>query len=845
MNLISKSNTGVITTTNITDNVLTGFSFVEKLDDSLDIGQLVVRGLTSSTPYTMFDTIQCLYNSTEVFSLRVAGDSVSLISKRPKLYEHTLTLIEHTKILELFKISGKTFTQPTDGTIRYYLYDVLEDLRLTTPFETASNLNTTRLFEMPVGDLKSLLETTTSPEFTFKEITFREALTQVCGYIDGIPRLVRESDGTLRLHLDFTNELQDLISSTDDFISESKTQDIEFYATQIESNALNLVSDTLLEESVEVYPSNNNFVTARSDTFIFDFLKSYIPTPKPIYNISKLETRVNVRVSTNSSTGDPIVIYINGYYDVDITDRLLEFQNYKTQPTDIANNMLSGVYAQSNTIYYKYGEKNITHNATVGIFDTDVVIEKLITIRIFEQLEEAGSLPIGYISTSLVYDFLDSDNPDSFMYRTSYVPIPKETRINIDRQDITDVNKNSMIISNQQSRVVNLENFTNNIQGKINRIGNSELSLSNRVSTPLSTSIYNISDYTEDIYIITQKEQIFFKDYVDVKYGLSRNYNMISRFIAVNSEIRQWEIGEFNTLNRNLIYKEYVEIDVVDSGDGSNTSQLFQTEGRTAFIETFKPSSLYSPVRLGVATGSSFLDDVLVSFSSNGGGNSLLFNWKFEDNINAGNYKEEINSQVAINYVPYANSLGISTNLSLYFADELAIPSTDAEYVTRANEFPITDVSLISNTYLKNNTVFELYKDSREVIGGTIHQQIISKRPDGVILGRWLSLRNRLVSENPPTVIRLYVYSNGIKYNRTDTFGIKAGFDAMVIPTLIINPTSNKITVSSGSLSSSNSSWALTDENDKILLAVNQDGTLLDTITFDFNNKRSGVNYKY
>ena len=65
-------------------------------------------------------------------------------------------------------------------------------------------------------------------------------------------------------------------------------------------------------------------------------------------------------------------------------------------------------------------------------------------------------------------------------------------------------------------------------------------------------------------------------------------------------------------------------------------------------------------------------------------------------------------------------------------------------------------------------------------------------------------------------------------------------------PLITVDGTTNlNVTVSGSGLNSSVVSWVITDENDYILIGVNQDGELLDTITFDFVNKRSGVNYKY
>ena len=840
VNLVSKSNLDVITTTNISDKIPTGFSFTELLDDTLDTGSIVVRGLTTSNPYTMFDTIEVYEDTSLIFSMRIAGDSVTLISKRPKLYEHTLTLTEHTKILELFTVSAKTFTQPTDGTIDYSLFDVIDTLRLTTPLETSLNLLTTRLFVMPTGALDTYLKSIDAPEFTFNNLTLREALKQVCDYVDGIPRLVRKTNGDYELAIDFVSELKAIIDvDGDNILSEATNQDISLYATQIESESLNLVNDALPSEIVEIYPSGNGYITYRKDTFLQkDFGGSYITTPKPIYNVEKVVCLTDITV-TLTGVG---TTYYNGYTEIDIIDRIVEKKEYDLLEYDGGD---ASIKYKSTTLFYNYKQKNITLGIEYGFQDLFTAVYNVLEVSIYNQGIADGSIPSGTDIGALTFTF--NDNKDQFMYKTHYIPIPKATRINIDRNNLSDVNKNSVMLANQQARVINLENFTNNLQGKINRIGNSDLELKHRALSYNSSIVYNIGDYTDEYYIITTKESIFFKDYVRINYGLTKDFNKVSSFIGVNSEIRQWDISEKNTVDRKLVYKEYVEIDVVASGNGSSDSKFFTTDGRETFLDTFKASSTLEPVRGGMMNGTDIPVTVILPMSSNGGGNSLIFTWELPDNKTAGFTKEDFVpasgiTQTAKRFIPYATDDGKSEDIEIHMYDTFG-GSTPANQITRAELVPETSTTYINKTLMVNTDKLIVKKDNREVLGGTIQQQIIAKRPRDIIIGRWLSLRNRLVSENPPTTLKIYRYNNGFKFNQSHNFDVPTGYfsSGTTIPTIdVIN---NKITISNAL--STDSAWCISDENDKILLAVNQDGTLLDTITFDFNNKRSGVNYKY
>ena len=947
--LTRNQSTGAITRTDFTQYVVNGFSVVEKLDESLDIGTIVLYGLpdTSSTPLAMFDTIEIKDGSTVLYSMRIAGDNVRMISKNPISYEHTLSLVEHTKILEQYIINGKTFRQPTDGSTLYTLADVIDVLNNTTPLEVIGNLSTTRLFEFGIStDYFSLLDSIESPEFTFKDITFREALTQVAGYVDAIPRLKLNSSDELELTFDFVNELKTLIASESDFLERTAQQDISLHATTIESDVLNLVNDSDLNESVEIYPTKGAYISGRSDKYIFNILDSYAPTPKKIYSIQKFYikpkqivvqglgayatydsrnkfdyyadstyfptvgiediyyvdiddseqvyewtgsayatvptttdgTRPKVRFCSSTSLfpftssiwrdNDFFVArdsgfayrydgvstylkldYIDEYGDLvlECSNRIFEENIYRIQDVDSKINATDRLdpdkFYQSNTLYYTYRQKNILLGNTTGVWDTTTSIEIVARLQAFYMLQEDG-----YIGSTEDYDdyfvnFIDSNPYDYFSYQTHYVPVPNSVRLSIDREDNSDVEYNSTIISNQQSRIVNFENFTNNLYGRVNRIGNSELQLSNREVS--STDLYNIGDYTDDLYIITEKEIVFFRDYVYANYSLSKNYNMISKFIGVNSEIRQYEIAEQDTLDRKIVYSEYIEVDIDTSGTGSDTSKFDNGTFITGFMDTFLVSSQLEPIRGAIFDSSETTNNLICDISSNGGGNSLVFDWQFPSNQFVAENIDNINSQRARNFVSYVNSSGRMTSFKLYFYNKLITDGFNPDLnLELADNYPITDLDFIHTEYLSNSSGNNFYtlKDSAEIIGGTIAFKIKPVDVNKVIIGRWLSRRNRLVNENPPTSIKLY-YSTSEKLGRTDTFDIPSTYTnyGTVSPTL--SYTNKTITINE--ISSVWTSWALTDENGKVLIGCNQDNEQLDTITFDFLNKASDIKYKY
>ena len=143
--IVTKDNSGTIVRTDVTSSTLIGFSVLENLDESLDFGSLVLSPMTKSDAYGLFDSVEIDIDGVTKFSQRISSDTVELVSKNPLLYKHTMQLIEHTKILELFTISGYTLTQPLVGTQKT-VYDAIETLRNTYPLEVTSLVSSTRLF---------------------------------------------------------------------------------------------------------------------------------------------------------------------------------------------------------------------------------------------------------------------------------------------------------------------------------------------------------------------------------------------------------------------------------------------------------------------------------------------------------------------------------------------------------------------------------------------------------------------------------------------------------------------------------------------------------------------------
>jgi hypothetical protein len=120
-----------------TDRVEIDISFVEKLNRELDEGYISIPHSFRARPFSMFDIVDILWDEELIFSGRISMDRVGVASFNDRLYNHEISIVEHTKVLEKYIIKGKTFTRPLDSSYGtpYTLLEVLQILRNTNPLE--------------------------------------------------------------------------------------------------------------------------------------------------------------------------------------------------------------------------------------------------------------------------------------------------------------------------------------------------------------------------------------------------------------------------------------------------------------------------------------------------------------------------------------------------------------------------------------------------------------------------------------------------------------------------------------------------------------------------------------
>ena len=95
------------------------------LDRTLDFGSIDIPFLVQKEAFPMYSLVEITRDNGYEEAYLLSGDVVKISSYNPVLYSHTIQLVEYTKKLENYLITSATFTQPTDGSLRYSYYDVL------------------------------------------------------------------------------------------------------------------------------------------------------------------------------------------------------------------------------------------------------------------------------------------------------------------------------------------------------------------------------------------------------------------------------------------------------------------------------------------------------------------------------------------------------------------------------------------------------------------------------------------------------------------------------------------------------------------------------------------------
>lgn len=461
------------------------------------------------------------------------------------------------------------------------------------------------------GSQAELFDKVLAPQFAFTKSTLRECLQQCGKVIHGEPRIDigTNADGSFYYLVKF-----DLYGQTEQsniyskkYIAKTVSQAIDSYATHLDSNAENLVNQLDKYGGVIVEPYAGGYKTVRTESLYVRITDEnmMIPTQYPIYSIEKLECGV---IPQNETAATP---------PIDITNWVFESTLYNSQLSSYSSEY---PYSKAFGLMYTQGQKGITALNFKPENPISSVFENYAIVNILESATNKN------INITTGYPLL--------AFRVTYTPF-YNSRVSQTKVNYQDYPYGAALIYNQQANVIESRYYGENLKGAIARIGNVEKSI-----TFILARFSEIPEagqmYDADYYISAVSVE-FMPTYIKCTIGLSKDFNRLSQYIGISSVKRFSEVSQTQSVERNLLYREYVVIgDQIETDVGLRIGATMLS----AIGNTFTQQYTYSPLTNVLAWGKTYqgsdLPCVSLPVVSSAFGNSIAFSWEYEDNYSAG-----------------------------------------------------------------------------------------------------------------------------------------------------------------------------------------------------------------
>lgn len=784
----------------------------------------------------------------QVIDFYILRDVPSIIGKRENTYLHKVEIIETTKKLEKLDVPLLTFTVSSDSNIvNYTLATAIERvLRCCKSFYDIQTKDDTTFSNKDINNffldftidssVRDKLNSIECPELVIKNRTLREAIDMILESADAICYVKDRYKISCLFYNDLKNKINELKKESNDF-------DVSFedHASEIVSYSENLIDEGTTELVNVIYPSKTGWAKVKTseDNYSMNDSNFGILLEDKIYNVFELFVPVNVfHITVGGTYKGENYSYTSleigqANINLDISDRLVEEEIYNNLASDDSindtQNKFSDKYLKQNTIYFKRNTNFINlsnnfkgfllkhHNLVFSIlvsfvnklkntnylldflnnkvikneqyefFDIETTSKITLISKIFDaeyRIEISGDFLNNFIDIDFCSINDTSLNPtkNNIEYRISYQKL-YNSKIEISKELIPSTSKlESKIISNQNAEIISLKQIGLNLKSNVDRTGNITNSFSKR-HTSLS-DLYHIGDYTEDGYVLTNAEYIYYNNYILGKYNFTNNYSRLNEYIGINSRIRQYEIPNNNSsyermisrINYCFINNKYIP--------QSRTECTFIPNEKfyTIFTNTFtnkKGSSINSCVyhdtnvepEFYQITGEGSKKSLFIETTSSGVGNSLIFNFGFNNNINAGYYIQEadeidgreIVKKYLMNKAPYTvNGFNYKCDIKLI----------DGEYNVNNEYLPIITYSEENDSQHTLIDIKNIYteKDPKEILKFTYQLNFINKS-DKIILGNGFSRLNGLVYDKKDYGEELYWYGlYGGEYSKNDIY---------------------------------------------------------------------------
>ncbi len=727
-------------------------------------------------------------------------------------------------------------------TYYYTLWDVLEEIRLADYQKYSKHSNDNGNFangvRMPSGALKTKLQSIIAPEIVIQQMTTYQALDEIAKILDGIWKIDKDSN---ELEIEYLNNLN-ANENTSDTADEKLSLSDNNYADTLVCYYQNGKPN---QNNLKFTPSNTSWKKVEGASLgAFNISNMILKLDSPIEDIVKFEVFIasgRFSMSYNLGTQNPTsrFIYLENYY-LDITDFICSSEEYtmltyKDSKGSGESDLISPTTL--NSVYFEQGSD------TIPVLTPSTNILGITLYTLIYAIRSALCKKFGFDTGNSYYGThthewsLNIESPNNAFgsivdasFRVAY-----KTSIN-----------GKLKVSGREDKN-NYEILSNTGVGEpsMDKLGNNMFGLACKVAQPELVKTLKFNTFDErikkgDIQIIDDEiwradvvNTSIYNDYVSSRVVFVKNFNQLSRRIEVNQQQRFYEVQkEIKSEDVITEYLKFSSKDVIESKKtdwnlktilDKNFAYLLATNfiNGTNLTNVVSTYTLGGEVKIGQccffneANSSSDITAYLnMPFISFGAANSLFFKTWFNHPLSGG-YEVKTNPYRNV-VVPYTDSNGFIDTCSLYFFN---FDKTKNIGATARIPYSIAD----KIKYISLDKYY-IHKRPNEIMGFTFQITFIPHKDDlnVIFFGEGLSVQNTLITGK---LRNTCTYLSGTeKYSLFDKKGKGTKYIDDEVSVVYLEDTSGRFKVESNiAMNYQHLSWAICDEQDNIIIALNQE----------------------
>lgn len=854
-----------------------GFTIKEELNETLDsVDRLEFETFHEEFNGVPFDHVTIFDDNNKIsekhFLVDTYDDEVYSFENDMESNNHhyVLKLFSETKGLERITMPCLSVTQPTSGT-KNSVYDYIRRyyqsyFPMYKKYTSSNSYPNHYLYDRKYSfttQLRHKFSNIDCPEFQWNNPTFREVLTDLLSTEDCIP-VVRKGEISYYSFKDKGNPID-----TSKISYSKRTMSSGDFVGELTLNMKNGIgkSSTTCCEYIMLHPPVDSATLTTEN--------GVIRTMNPIYNIKKLVIYSFGKYYSNGEDKcrayvDDFVSRVKEYEDWNLLSNVkVGSSKYRALPDGTDAHYFTTKEHKVNYLYYERGKNEIHNIAKVypgsGIYDANFIENVLMNYH-----SETVNYEYPYGGVRSLYFYIEYetilDNPINV---GKYLPSPHpENRV-------FDAQKDSYVDVQHQSIFE---------YAKVERLGNKIREVYGEYFS--ENEIPQLGDYIGDE-ILFSKEVTYFDNIILFKGYLVPHYILKDFYTGVMAKKRSWEIAKGDeVLTRHDVYKLYVEASTKvkedDFEDRSvNPFRIFERmtpntdSNNTNAVKPFLSSLLdynanknivHAFVRTRTVNEDFPVEDtsdgIICDLVSEVQGNSICFNFGFNDNFKSAEYIEMDDGEFIQSTYKYCSKVtGYMQSADIYLIGKtygigdgtnpapvagVTYPPTTVDWFININhQRPKFSQSAAKyqNDGFKILTLVN--KDNREIIKWNIQIEYCSDNKN-IIIGRKFIENCKIVNPLANNVTNLKLAFSKTPYslgeNKIHSDSVSYDFDQVDLELQVNeeNDYSCEVlwTTMDGNINATWEQypyWAICDADGNILIAVNSK----DNSTIYFNLLRS------